>query len=757
MKSFQIFSGIAALALMPLTGLQPLAAEQIGDLRLAPEAFAGGFSYHDPSFGPIPTQDIQDSPVLLTSQFTGTSQNPSAGGLGDPATDLGIRAFTAATVFRNVNRFASSADGITGFAQLGTIQYEVDLSNLEDHLTTTGESLSTLDLQLQITMGDVAKAYDIYLSYDSPSESIAQTSILNSDPGSNYANFWLPAQSDAVGNIVNGTHKIINLAQTGGIDERTSLLSAYNDGARRINIIIAVPSFYSGRTLAIESASGIYVETDALSEVQVGQLLLPRNAFPSYSYNDQFGPIETLPVTTSPFNIPSDLTAGSQNQGANPQPSLSAGIYSLDGENSGTTNFDGTTATITSFGGNNITSGSFDEFDFIAAQTSGDFSVDVKLADLTSLESGARAGLMVRSSLAPDSAHLFLGIQQTGVPVLVTRGANGSAATETLGTAGTVPRWLRITRSGDNFDFFLSDDGVTYDPVFTPATISLADPVYFGIAASSGSPSNEAVATFEELSTPFASSSTDIGIRTFSETTTIRALSRFASDNAAGVVQWAIDLAPLETYLTENSFGLDSLDLRLATSASDSSKAFDVYLSYDDSDGSIKLINTSLDSAAANYNIFFQPAIGAEVGDIINGTHRLLVANSSGDFNLNESVLSLYEAGVRNFNIIIASSDFYSGRTLGISSGSGIFIETNNSPGGREIVITDINRSNNVLTVTVDGLDEGATYHLGGSADLTTFPALPGTEIVAEGTQDTFNTIITDPAYFVRVIEGEEP
>ncbi|MEN8848999.1 MAG: hypothetical protein ABF377_13135 [Akkermansiaceae bacterium] len=84
MKSFQIFSGIAALALMPLTGLQPLAAEQIGDLRLAPEAFAGGFSYHDPSFGPIPTQDIQDSPVLLTSQFTGTSQNPSAGGLGDP-------------------------------------------------------------------------------------------------------------------------------------------------------------------------------------------------------------------------------------------------------------------------------------------------------------------------------------------------------------------------------------------------------------------------------------------------------------------------------------------------------------------------------------------------------------------------------------------------------------------------------------------------------------------------------------------------
>jgi hypothetical protein len=319
---------------------------------------------------------------------------------------------------------------------------------------------------------------------------------------------------------------------------------------------------------------------------------------------------------------------------------------------------------------------------------------------------------------------------------------------------------VRIERTGDLFSFSVSADGETYEPASTAeATIVLADPVFAGMAVTSGSDLNDASAVFSNLSATLADQKTDIGLRTFDESTQIKTLNRFASADGdrVGAVQWSLDLTPLEGHLAGNSLTLESLSLALLADPSDDAenKLFDVYLSYTDPEEPIELIGISKVSGESNYLTFWEPADGAFDGDIVNETHKVLLAQGFGDIDLTEDLLPLYEAGVREFNLIIASTAFFSNRNLEILEGSGVFIET--SGGAEPVVITDVSRVGNVLSVTVDGLTNGSSYHLGGSTDLSGFPSISGTTVVATGAGDVLSATIPDTAYYVRVLEGAAP
>ena len=183
-------------------------------------------------------------------------------------------------------------------------------------------------------------------------------------------------------------------------------------------------------------------------------------------------------------------------------------------------------------------------------------------------------------------------------------------------------------------------------------------------------------------------SATDIGLRTYSSETTIRTINRYASDQdgpggasgtqTAGAVQWSIDLTPLDGYLSGNSLNLTALDLRLVVNKSDELKEYDVYLSYTNPAESISLAGLSTGATAGddNYDNFWWPAQSTAEGSVANGTHKVLELDFVGDMDLTVDLLSLYQAGVKDFNLIMASGAFYSGRTTGILDGSGISIDT---------------------------------------------------------------------------------
>ena len=184
-------------------------------------------------------------------------------------------------------------------------------------------------------------------------------------------------------------------------------------------------------------------------------------------------------------------------------------------------------------------------------------------------------------------------------------------------------------------------------------------------------------------------SATDIGLQTFSSSTVIRQLNRFAADQdgpgagggpqRAGAVQWTVDLSPLGGYLSTNDLDLTALDLRLRTDPSDDAKEYDVYLSYTNVSETISLAGLSTSATTAgddNYDNFWFPAQSVAEGGIANGTHKVIERDFTGDMDITVDLLALYDAGVTELNVIMASGAFLSGRTIGVLEGSGLSIDT---------------------------------------------------------------------------------
>lgn len=177
-------------------------------------------------------------------------------------------------------------------------------------------------------------------------------------------------------------------------------------------------------------------------------------------------------------------------------------------------------------------------------------------------------------------------------------------------------------------------------------------------------------------------STSDIGVRTYSTATTLRTLNRFDANDGnptrAGAVQWTIDLSPIGGYLATNNLAATALDLRLVTDPSDDTKEYDVYLSYTNPAEAITLAGVSTSGTAGddNYAGFWLPAQTVAEGAVANGTHKVIELDFTGDMDTTVDLLALYEAGVEDLNLIVASGAFFSGRTIGILEGSGLSIDT---------------------------------------------------------------------------------
>lgn len=126
--------------------------------------------------------------------------------------------------------------------------------------------------------------------------------------------------------------------------------------------------------------------------------------------------------------------------------------------------------------------GKTDSFHFVHQPFEGD---GVMVARISKAPGGrAKAGLMFRSSLSADSAHVFSAVFGTGVSLLETRPATGAETTATFGQTGAF--WLALGRKGDTFTAFSSQDGSIWSRIGTPLQVALGTKVLAGLAVSSG-------------------------------------------------------------------------------------------------------------------------------------------------------------------------------------------------------------------------------------------------------------------------------
>lgn len=130
-----------------------------------------------------------------------------------------------------------------------------------------------------------------------------------------------------------------------------------------------------------------------------------------------------------------------------------------------------------------------DAFRFVHQPRTGNLTLTARVDSLTNTHVYAKAGLMVRESLAANAREVMIAAtpQRTDGVKLIQRAAPGATTTNVAYARNLVPpRWLRLVRAGDTFTGYQSADGVTWSVVGS-TTVPMTAAVQVGLAVGSQS------------------------------------------------------------------------------------------------------------------------------------------------------------------------------------------------------------------------------------------------------------------------------
>lgn len=148
-----------------------------------------------------------------------------------------------------------------------------------------------------------------------------------------------------------------------------------------------------------------------------------------------------------------------------------------------------------------------DAFHFVHMELTGNGSITARVDNITGGGIWAKVGVMVRESLEPGAAHAMMSVTPANRVSFVRRTTGNGASTDVNGDpdAFVLPRWVRVTRTGNVLRAEQSSDGVnwvgpTADPAQAEIGMFLPETVYVGLAFSSYT-GGAAEATFSNVMT----------------------------------------------------------------------------------------------------------------------------------------------------------------------------------------------------------------------------------------------------------------
>jgi hypothetical protein len=129
-----------------------------------------------------------------------------------------------------------------------------------------------------------------------------------------------------------------------------------------------------------------------------------------------------------------------------------------------------------------MTWGQADGCRFISIPVTGDCSVTVRIDSMVRTGEWSKAGVMIRSSLAAGAAQASTIATPENGTFFLRRTLSGHDSEQTGQVKCLAANsWLRISRLGNDFSSFRSDDGVSWIPIGT-ATIVMPPHVIAGLA-----------------------------------------------------------------------------------------------------------------------------------------------------------------------------------------------------------------------------------------------------------------------------------
>ncbi|RNL82374.1 T9SS C-terminal target domain-containing protein [Sinomicrobium pectinilyticum] len=143
--------------------------------------------------------------------------------------------------------------------------------------------------------------------------------------------------------------------------------------------------------------------------------------------------------------------------------------------------------------------GTADNFGYLYSKVNGDVTITTRISQG---DGALKKGLMIRESLAEDARTVAMTLGDGGgrFARMGFRNEEGASMSYHFGNTYTwYPAWFRIKRVGDTFTAYESSDGIEWFTVGTE-TVSMDSQVYVGYAVCTGSPTNTATITFDNVS-----------------------------------------------------------------------------------------------------------------------------------------------------------------------------------------------------------------------------------------------------------------
>jgi len=145
-----------------------------------------------------------------------------------------------------------------------------------------------------------------------------------------------------------------------------------------------------------------------------------------------------------------------------------------------------------------------DEFHFAYKMLTGVGSIQAQVLSIDNTANWAKAGVMIRETLDPDSAHAMMVVTPTQGVSFQHRLGTGVDSTSANSTtnAESAPYWVKIERDiAGYFTGSSSTNGSAWTPLDIPVNIAMGANVYIGLALTSTNSSQTCQAVFSNVTT----------------------------------------------------------------------------------------------------------------------------------------------------------------------------------------------------------------------------------------------------------------
>jgi hypothetical protein len=141
-----------------------------------------------------------------------------------------------------------------------------------------------------------------------------------------------------------------------------------------------------------------------------------------------------------------------------------------------------------------------DGFNFANLPWTGDVTVVARMVSMQGGASSQSSGIMIRETLTPGSSNVYAATGTSSLIYFNNRpSTGGNSSFQSSAASVTLPYWVKLVRSGNNFTGYSSADGVNWVEVGTSQTIPMAANVYVGLAVSSNDNGHLTTATFDNV------------------------------------------------------------------------------------------------------------------------------------------------------------------------------------------------------------------------------------------------------------------